>query len=67
MVKAEELKERGFTSKGISGEWILNKEYSTFIVILGRYESIEVYQDGNLRSAVPVNSIHQVDEVIYEN
>jgi len=26
-----------------------------------------VYQDGNLRSAVPVNSIHHVDEVIYEN
>ena len=67
MVKAEELKERGFIPKGISGEWVLNKEYSTFIVILGRYESIEVYQDGNLRSAVPVNSIHHVDEVIYEN
>ena len=55
MVKAEELKERGFIPKGISGEWVLNKEYSTFIVTLGRYESIEVYQDGNLRSAVPVN------------
>ncbi len=67
MVKAEELKERGFTSKGISGEWILNKEYSTFIVILGRYESIEVYKNGNMQSSFPVNSIHHIDEVIYEN
>ena len=33
MVKAEELKERGFTAKGYSGEWILNKDYTTFIVI----------------------------------
>ena len=67
MVKPTELEERGFIPIGVSGEWILNKEYSTFIVILSRYESIEVYQDGNLRSAFPVNSIHQVDEVIYEN
>ena len=67
MVKAKELEERGFIPKSVSGEWILNKEYTTFIVILGRYESIEVYQDGSLRSSFPVNSIHHIDEVIYEN
>ena len=67
MVKAKELEERGFIPKGVSGEWILNKEYSTFIVILGRYESIEVYKNGTMQSAFPVNSIHHVDEIMHLN
>ena len=67
MVKAQDLQDRGFTSKGFSGEWILNKDYTTFIVILGRYESIEVYRNGNMQSAFPINSIHHVDEVVYLN
>ena len=67
MVKAEELQERGFTPKGYSGEWILNKDYTMIIVILGKYESVEVYKHGTMQSAFPINSIHHVDEVVYLN
>ena len=67
MVKAQELKDRGFVSKGFSGEWILNKNYTTFIVILGKYESIEIYKHGTMQSAFPINSIHHIDEVIHLN
>ena len=64
---AQQLKERGFTPKGISGEWNLSKDYKTITVILGRYDSIEIYEYGRLQAAMPINSIFHVDEICYQH
>ena len=66
-MKAEQLKARGFIPHGISGEWNYIQGYKTITVILGRYESIEIYDQGRLQAAFPVNSIHQVDQVCFDN
>ena len=64
---AEQLKQRGFTPKGLGGEYLLTKDYKTIIVILGRYDSIEIYEYGRLQAAMPINSIYHVDEICYQH
>ena len=63
---AQQLKQRGFTLK-VQGEYIISKEYKTIYVILGRYDSIEIYEYGRLQAAMPINSIYHVDEICYQH
>ncbi len=60
-------KERGFNPRGIGGEYLFTKDYKTIIVILGRYDSIEIYEYGRLQAAMPINSIYNVDEICYQH
>jgi len=64
-MKAQELIDRGFIPKGLSGEYILSQDKTTIIVILGRYEQIEIYTDGCLQEAHPIDHVRHVDEICY--
>lgn len=67
MTSRDDLLKRGFTPNGLSGEYTISKGYTTIIVILDRHEHIELYNDGRLVEAHPIDHVGHVDEVCYSH
>jgi len=65
MTSRDDLLKRGFTPKGIGGEYIITKDTTTIIVVLDKHEHIEIYHDERLTEAHPIDHIGHVDEVCY--